>query len=232
MSAVRTARERARAELTTEITALARQHVAESGAAALSLRAVARELGMVSSALYRYFPSRDELLTTLIIDSYRALAARMRTADTGAGPRERWTAVCHALRDWAIAHPHEYALIYGTPVPGYRAPADTVQPAAEVYLALLTVVRDAATAGSLVEADLPVDLGPELAEQLTAVQDGLADGVPLAVLARLFQAFGQLVGAISLELFGHFVGTVDPAGPLYQLTVAELADRLGLVGSR
>ncbi len=118
-SASRTARERARAELTREIKEAARRQLAAQGAQGLSLRAVARELGMVSSALYRYFPSRDELLTALIIDAYDALGSAAEAASAGlpaAEVRGRWRAVCGAMRDWALAHPHEYALIYGSPV--------------------------------------------------------------------------------------------------------------------
>lgn len=227
MSAVRTARQRARAELTAEIKTAARRQVAESGAAALSLRAVARELGMVSSAVYRYFPSRDQLLTMLIVESYAALSRALRAADPGGEPRERWLSVGAALRTWAVTHPHEYALLYGTPVPGYRAPEDTVQPAAEVLLALLDIVRDAAA--ELVPVERP-ELDAGLTAQLAPIAHAYSEELPLPVLLQLFQAFAQLVGAISLELFGHFVGSVDPAGPFYTLTVAELADRLGLPG--
>jgi AcrR family transcriptional regulator len=133
-----TARERARAQITREIKDEARRQLAEQGAQRLSLRAVARELGMVSSALYRYFASRDELLTALIIDAYDALGAAAEAA-VAAGPaavRDRWRACCHAARDWAIAHPHEYALIYGSPVPGYQAPAETIAPAGRVALVI------------------------------------------------------------------------------------------------
>jgi len=120
---VPTARERVRAELTADIADAARRQLAEVGAAALSLRAVARELGMVSSAVYRYFPSRDDLLTRLIIDGYDDLGATAEAADRpSALPTERWLAVCRAVRGWAKAHPHEYALLYGSPSPdtGHR----------------------------------------------------------------------------------------------------------------
>src|ERR1700749_2644516 len=125
-----TARERARAELTREIKEEARRRLAETGAPELSLRAVARELGMVSSALYRYFPSKDDLLTALIIDAYNAVGdvAEQAAAGAGAQPRAAWLAVCHAIRAWALEHPHEYALIYGSPVPGDRGPAGAVGP--------------------------------------------------------------------------------------------------------
>ena len=160
-NAPRTARERARAELTREITEEARRQLAAVGANGLSLRAVARELGMVSSALYRYYPSRDDLLTALIIDAYNAIgeAAETAIADGPGSPdasgaraaraRARWLAACHAIRAWAIGHPHEYALIYGSPVPGYRAPEATIGPAARVPLAFVGVLAAAIAAGEL-----------------------------------------------------------------------------------
>lgn len=118
-----------RAEITREITDAARRQLAESGAAALSLRAIARELGMVSSALYRYFPSRDDLLTALIIEAYNAIGEAVEEAvATGDTPRARWRAAAAAVRHWAIGHPHEYTLLYGSPVPGYQAPQDTIRP--------------------------------------------------------------------------------------------------------
>src|ERR1700733_4552672 len=110
MRATQNARERARAQLTREIKEEARRQVAAGGALQLSLRAVARELGMVSSALYRYYPSRDELLTALIIDAYDSLGAAAEQAIVGPGPaRERLIAACHAVRDWARSNPQEYA---------------------------------------------------------------------------------------------------------------------------
>jgi AcrR family transcriptional regulator len=147
-----TARERVRAELTAEITEAARRQLAEVGAAALSLRAVARELGMASSAVYRYFPSRDDLLTRLIIDGYDDLGAAAEAADRpSAAPAERWLTVCRAVRDWAKAHPHEYALLYGSPVPGYEAPKDTVPAASRVGVVLGRILGEAARAGALPE---------------------------------------------------------------------------------
>jgi AcrR family transcriptional regulator len=146
MNASLTARARARAELTREIKEEARRQVAAEGAQRLSLRAVARELGMVSSAVYRYFPSRDSLLTALIIDAYDALGAAVESADSGqprSDLRGRWRAICHSVRDWAVARPHEYALIYGSPVPGYRAPQDTIAPASRAGLMLGHLLTDA-----------------------------------------------------------------------------------------
>jgi AcrR family transcriptional regulator len=115
------ARARARAELTEQIKAVARQHLAEHGAAALSLRAVTRDVGMVSSAVYRYFASRDELLTALIVDAYDAVGRAAEEADAACRRDDvegRWLALASAVRTWATANPHEYALVYGSPVPG------------------------------------------------------------------------------------------------------------------
>src|SRR5436305_3883754 len=110
------ARERVRAELTAEITDAARRQLAEVGAAALSLRAVARELGMVSSAVYRYFPSRDDLLTSLIVDAFDAVGRAAEEAMDAHQPRvlPRWMAVAGAIRQWALDNPHDYALVYGS----------------------------------------------------------------------------------------------------------------------
>jgi len=232
-SASRTARERARAELTREIKQEARRQLAAHGAQGLSLRAVARELGMVSSALYRYFPSRDELLTALIIDAYDALGDAAEAADAGrpaADIRGRWAATCHAVRNWALAHPHEYALIYGSPVPGYQAPQATVVPAARIARVAGGLVADAwrearvAGGGAAPLTPLP----PELAEQAAVVADAIAPGVPGAVLARLLIAWTQLFGMISFELFGQFVGSADPADAFFGYAVEQMADFIGL----
>jgi AcrR family transcriptional regulator len=208
MSAPRTARERVRAELTREIKEVARQQLAGAGAAGLSLRAVARELGMVSSALYRYFPSRDELLTALIIDAYDAVGAVAEAADAGC-PRDdlggRWLAVCRAVRDWAIEHPHEYALIYGSPVPGYRAPQDTIGPATRLTLVLGRLLQD----GAAMPADsFPPAPAPVRADA-TRLRDSAFPGAPVELVARGLIARTHLFGAISLELFGHHNNVIE-----------------------
>ncbi|MCW2883697.1 MAG: hypothetical protein QOE54_1760 [Streptosporangiaceae bacterium] len=232
MSATRTARERARAELTQEIKEEARRQLAAEGAQRLSLRAVARELGMVSSALYRYFPSRDDLLTALIIDAYQSIAARVEDADAARPPadlRGRWRAMSRAVREWALAHPHEYALVYGSPVPGYSAPQETVGPAGRVPIALLRLARDAWASGTLSpDADGP-PLSPLLARQTEQVAAAVAPGLPGPVLARCAIGWTQLFGMISFELFGHLVGSLDPSDEFFAHAVERMADLLGLL---
>lgn len=215
--------------MTAAIKGEARGQLAADGAAKLSLRAVARELGMVSSALYRYFPSRDDLLTALIVDAYDAVGAAAETAHAEARarratPSDTWVAVSRAVRAWALAHPHEYALIYGSPVPGYTAPRDTVGPAARVGLVLIAVLREALPEVGRALPRLPEELRPE-AHRITA---DLAPDLPPAVVAALVAAWAQLFGLVSFEVFGQFERLVEEREPLFVHAVTELARSVGL----
>jgi len=230
VNASTTARAVARRELTVAISTEARRQIAEHGADGLSLRAIARELGMASSALYRYFPSRDDLLTALIIEAYTALGDAVRAADATIDPTDvtgRWLAMCRAVRDWARGQPQEYALLYGSPVPGYRAPADTIDPAAGIPLALFGPLRDGWRSGSLADrSEVPVT--GELTRQLQGLADQLAPDVPPAVIGAAISAWTRLFGVISFELFGHLVGSVDPADAFFEHEIAVMAWQLGL----
>ncbi|MGW1957814.1 TetR/AcrR family transcriptional regulator [Streptomyces sp. NPDC001920] len=221
------ARARARMEVTAAIKDEARRQLAAEGAAKLSLRAVAREIGMVSSALYRYFPSRDDLLTALIIDAYDSVgadaeAAHAKAAD--AGPAQRWTAVAEAVREWALRHPHEYALIYGSPVPGYSAPDTTVPAASRVGLVFIGILRDAHRDRGLTEPPLPAELRPE-AERMAA---DLAPDLPPATVAALVAAWAELFGLVGFELFGQFNRVVEDREAFFRHAVARLAHGVGL----
>jgi AcrR family transcriptional regulator len=227
MSTAQGARARARIEVTAAIKDEARRQLAAEGAARLSLRAVARELGMVSSALYRYFPSRDDLLTALIIDAYDSVGEAAETAHeaaAGAGPLRRWIAVCEAVRAWALAHPHEYALIYGSPVPGYHAPDSTIPAASRVALVLIGIVRDALKGPGLTCPPLPAELRPE-AERLSA---DIAPDLPPSVAASLVVAWAQLFGLIGFELFGQFNRVVEDRETLFRHAVGQLGRGVGL----
>ncbi|MFG2227319.1 TetR/AcrR family transcriptional regulator [Streptomyces sp. NPDC048644] len=232
MTAIRGARARARSDITAAIKDEARRQLAADGAAKLSLRAVARELGMASSALYRYFPSRDDLLTALILDAYNAIGAAAEAADPEAvdpGAEAlvgRWTAVCAAVRSWALAHPHEYALIYGSPVPGYHAPRDTAAPAGRVVFALIAVVRDAHAAGVLQEPAGP--LPDAVADEARALAAELEIELPAPVTAALVAVWAQLFGLISFELFGQFHRVIEDRDAFFAHTVRRLAADVGL----
>ncbi|WP_406388156.1 TetR/AcrR family transcriptional regulator [Streptomyces sp. NBC_00887] len=233
MSTIRGARERARIEVTAAIKDEARRQLAVDGAAKLSLRAVARELGMVSSALYRYFPSRDDLLTALIVDAYGAVGetaeAARATPGGSTGPHTaRWTTVACAVREWALAHPHEYALIYGSPVPGYTAPQDTIGPASRVGLVLIGLVREAFLSDGLAVPPLAGELRPE-AERMAA---DLAPDLPPGVVAALVPAWAQLFGLISFEVFGQFNRVVEARDLLFRRGAHDLARSVGLLDGR
>jgi AcrR family transcriptional regulator len=222
-SAPRTARERARAEITGEILTAGRRYLATAGAAGLSLRAIARDLGMASSAVYRYFASRDELLTTLIIDAYDSLGAAAESREAAVERTDlfgRWSAVCTAVRDWAQANPNEYALIYGSPVPGYVAPQDTIGPASRVSALLVQILADASP-GPGAGPDLAA--GPSTGDMATAGEHGWR--AALGPVREVFPAqfpdwaiqaglmvWAGLFGVVSFELFGQFHNVVagDP----------------------
>src|SRR6516162_1323427 len=205
----RSARERARAEITREILDAARGYLATDGAPALSLRAIARDLGMASSALYRYFKSRDELLTRLIIDAYDSLGAAAEASEAAIDRADlagRFTAICHAVRTWALAHPNEYALIYGSPVPGYVAPPDTVAPASRVTTRLMWIIIDATAAGRIPAADTqaPEDPGVgTVAAALAPIRSYLPPSIPAPLVQRALMVWPGLFGVVSFELYGQ-----------------------------
>lgn len=224
----RTARERVRAELVGEIKAIARRHLAEHGSSALSLRAVARDVGMVSSAVYRYFPSRDELLTALIVDAYVAFGEAIATAESAVRRNQfmdRWMAATGAARQWAIANPQEYALIFGSPIPGYRAPADTIDPATIAPRVLLGIAADAAAAGrsTVDERPIPQAIRTDLRRLAVSIPSKLDD----QTLARSVMAWTQLIGSISFELFGHLNNVIGDYADYFAFQMRGIGVDLG-----
>jgi len=226
------ARARARAEVRGAILATASAHLAEHGAADLSLRAVARDLGMASSAMYRYFASRDELLTALIVEAYDSLGEHAEAAvaaSAGSPPVERWVTTAVAIRNWAFARPHDYALLYGTPIPGYAAPDDTVAPGTRVSRALVTIVRDAASDG-LLGRPAP---GPSGSAATAASFVALRNEVALTdigddTLLALLLAWTQLFGLLTFELFGQTRNFVHDDEQLFTDAATTMAHHLGL----
>ena len=226
-SVLRAARERTRAEITRQILDTARRHLATEGASGLSLRAIARELGASSSAVYRYVASRDDLLTRLIVAAYDALGAAAETAEAAVARADfagRWSAVCGAVRAWALANPNEYALIYGTPVPGYTAPPATIAPAARVSSVLLGILADAA-AGPPTPAIAADDLPPGARKALAPARTSVGPHVPDALLQRGLMAWAALFGTVSFELFGQLHGIVGDQPEDHQAFFAESVRR-------
>jgi AcrR family transcriptional regulator len=219
--------------VTREILTVAKAHVAREGAAALSLRSIARDLEMAPSALYRYFDSRDALLSALILGAYAALADEAERSSNaayakGSGVMAHWVAVPRAMRAWALAHPHEWGLIFGSPVPGYEAPEDTVAPYIRLAQALVRPVIEAHEDGTLHQvATLSAESEP-LAAAVQPVADGLFPGLATSTVALTLQAFTTLIGIISLEVFGHWHRTVLAPEVLFEETIAQLALSIGV----
>ncbi len=199
-------RERNRAAIEREILRSGRAQLAEVGAAALSLRAVARDLGMVSSAVYRYVANRDDLLTLLIVAAYDDLgdAADEALHEVGdAPPRARFEALCHAVRRWALAHPHDYALVYGSPVPHYHAPPErTVAAGTRVQAHLVALLAEVPEAPSRLADDAVCRAAAALEP---ALDDPFFDPRPHPeALARGLAAWALVLGALSAELFEQY----------------------------
>jgi len=219
-------RARVRAEMIDEIKAVARRHLATDGAN-LSLRAIARDLGVVSSALYRYFAGRDELLTALIMDAYNDLGEAAERADAAvvdrADFRGRWLAVSRALRAWALANPAEYGLLYGTPVPGYAAPTDTVSPATRTVRVLGRILADA---GPLDGRDFA--LSPALRAEIQRMAVASSSSVEDSSLVRGLIAWTLLFGALNFELFGRINNTINERDEWFDQQMYAMVGFMGL----
>ncbi len=238
MHNVRVAREtrrEARARITAEIMDAARRQLVEVGAAGLSVREVAREVGMVSSAVYRYVESRDDLLTRLIIGAYDALGLAAESASAAARSQApgddlgRWAATAGAVRAWALDHPQQYLLLYGSPVPGYAAPDDTVTPGTRVTFALVDILTDAAAHGRLAAAGPPPLPGDTpLADDLRRLADEIGTALEPTTVLAFVTAWTQLFGLVSFELTSQTRNVVADHDSLFDATSRRLGYQLGL----
>ncbi|MFJ8912869.1 TetR/AcrR family transcriptional regulator [Amycolatopsis sp. NPDC102389] len=203
-------RERYRDQVRAEIKQHAWEQIATAGVPALSLNAIAKQVGMSGPALYRYFASRDDLVTALIRDAYRSLADTVRAAFDGGADL---AGLAVTIRDWARSDPQRYFLIYGTPVPGYHAPDDTTAISSEVMAVLLEACRAITVDTPETPFDRHLDGHREWAGD---------DPAPSATLHRALAFWTRLHGVLSLELAGHFAGMkFDP-----DLLIADELDDL------
>ncbi|OBB70886.1 TetR/AcrR family transcriptional regulator [Mycobacterium sp. 852014-52144_SCH5372336] len=220
-------RAESRQRIEEQIIELGRRHLVTDGAAGLSLRAIARDLGMVSSAVYRYVSSRDELLTLLLVDAYSELADHVDHARGEGTPwRDQLRAMAHAARRWAVEEPASWALLYGTPVPGYQAPRErTVGPGTRVVAALFDVVDAGIAAGDIPSSKTVVD--EPLSSDFEALRDEFDFGGDDGAIAKSFLAWAALVGAISLEVFGQYgPDTLTDPAAVFDLQIGLLIDAL------
>lgn len=221
-------RDRIRNATVAEIKAQAWSQIAESGPATLSLRAVAREMGMTSSALYRYFPSRDHLLSALAADGFASLADELEAAERKVRSRrledgELFLTLVRKYRAWAITHPREYALMFGTPVPGFEqsgpeAKLEMVRGVNVLFRCMVTSLEE----GDIVPPPLHPTVDRKLQAKLRKWNDHAGSELPPEALATCMFVWTQLHGAISLELFGHLPEPLMPAGELFEQQMRTL----------
>lgn len=219
-----------------EILDHARQQIAQVGAPALSLRAIARALQVTAPALYRYFASRDDLVTALIADAYRSLGDALAVAretqprDDHAG---RLRAIAFAYRDWGLAHPQDYLLIFGTPIPDYRAPDEITIPAAESGMrVLIETLADALNADALNLPAVFAKPAPAIRAQLAAWKKSYALSVPLPALHLALICWSRLHGLVSLELINQLPAFLGDVTELYRAEVVALLAQMGLSATR
>ena len=212
-------RERYRAQVRHEVKQAALRQLAESGPAAVSVSAIGKQLGVSGPALYRYFASRDELLTELVIDAYHDLADALSAAALNApepGPRARLETLARAYRSWALAQPHRYRLLFGPPLPGYDAHAQRLVQASHAAMAALVEAL-----GELGDPVAPAP-GPPLASQLAAwVRQHNLEADPATALRALL-VWSRLHGFVSLEMAGNYASMgIDP-DQVFEMQLATL----------
>jgi AcrR family transcriptional regulator len=246
-------RARARRQTWRDLKAAALAEVRDTGAAGLALRSVARRMGMSPAGLYRYVDSREALLTVLITDGYHDMADHLEvalggdplaavaedrpppevptTAGEEAPTAARLEAVALAYRAWSVAHPEEFGLLFGDPIPGYAAPegGPTVDAMRRMGLALARPILEAHAAGVLrVHPALEAD---DVAGTMGPMVD-LRPDLPGGVAALLLLSWGRLHGQVSLEVFGHHHWLLpDGAEALYRAEVARTLVDLGVVAT-
>jgi AcrR family transcriptional regulator len=227
-----TRRERLHEATLAEIKQVARQQMAEQGTAAVSLRAIARQMGMSAPGLYRYYASRDDLITALILDAYNDVADAVEGACARVPAEDysrRFRVFAHTYYAWAMTHPLEYELILGNPIPGYHAPAELTQPAAQRPMLVLTaILNDAWQAGKL---DVPASYAvvpPELEQRMQPWQEAMQVSMPRSFLIFVLLSWARIHGLITLDLFGHLAAIMGDPVLLFNLEIEAEIIQLGL----
>ena len=230
---IQTRRERLHEATCQEIKAIAWEQIAAQGAASLSLRSIASQMGMTSPALYRYFASRDDLVTALIVDAFTSLGEALAAA-RDALPHEdhagRYAATGFAYREWALAYPQRYALIFGTPISGYEAPLWVTQPVAAQSLGVLIGVLEAAwNAGALHLPGEYIELTPAIQGQLRAWREQMGISASEPVLCLALISWSRVHGLVSLELYRQFPPAITDFGALFNLEIQALERQAGFI---
>jgi len=231
-------RDRVRAATTEEIKQTARRILVSEGPDAVSLRAIAREMGMTAPALYRYFGSHEEVIKHVCADIFGELAndirAAIKSADaaTGGDMTSKVLAACWEFRRWSLNHPREYGLVFATPLPGVHVQKDEITAEhggqfGNTFFELMVELWH--------KKPFPVlsddEIDPGLREQLVRYRDGLgtlAAGLPLGLLLIFLRCWVRMYGIVSLEVFGHLSFALDDGKPMFELMLSEMAPQVGL----
>ncbi|HEY0486966.1 MAG TPA: TetR/AcrR family transcriptional regulator [Mycobacteriales bacterium] len=220
-----TRRERVRAETAAQIKDVARRHLVTGGPGAVSLRAIARDVGMTAPGLYRYFPSLDDLVRTLVGDLYDELdacLARARDALPAEAAGERAIAVCRAFRAWSVAHPAEFGLLFGSPPLSGDTGALGRQRLGGIFATLF------ADLWTRYRFPVPAGLDPGLAAQLDAWRASTGTAAPTGAIGVLLGGWVRVYGLVALEVFGHLRFVLPDPEPLFEETLREFAELLGI----
>lgn len=220
------------ADMPNRIKAAARRQMAQQGTAGLSLRAIARELGITAPAIYNYFPRLDDLITALIVDAFTDLAEAMEAADAATpSPRaaDHILALCLAYRAWAMAHPTDFQLIGGNPIPGYHAPEEiTIPLARRPFLGMFRWFIRAHASGELTIPAEYAAVPPTLAAGVAAWRQASGIEVPDALMGLLMSGWARIYGLTALEMYHHVQPLVGDAAALYGYEINALLQHLGM----
>jgi len=226
-----TRRARQRQATVAEIKALARAQLADGGTGAVNLRAIAREMGTASSALFRYFPSQADLISELLADAYAAVAGAVNAAVDACPPGDhagRWAALCHAYREWSLANPAEFALTHGTPVPGYQAPVQATGPAAaRTITTALGVYAAAVQAGAADPDRSAIPAGIQTGPLWASILAGQTHDYEPRLAGIILTAWASVLGYLSAEIFGSLTALVADTSLLYRAHIRAVMTGMG-----
>jgi AcrR family transcriptional regulator len=228
-------RERVRAATLDEIRATARKLLVEEGAAGISLRAIGREMGMTAAALYRYYPSLEGLVNAVVADLYTECRLDLEAARNAAPADDlgaQLFAVCRAFRRWSVAHPVEFQLMFGSPVPSHETEPDDNDCGkhdagnrfADTFAGLFAAIW--------LRAPFPIraddEIAPALAVQLRAYIDSIGTPLPVGAMQVFLSCWIRLYGMVAMEVSGHIHFALNDVEPMFESELAQAAAQLGV----
>lgn len=221
-----------REEMIEQIKATARMQMSAKGTAGLSLRGIAREIGVTAPAIYNYFPTLDDLITALITDAFQSIAEYMATAsaehDDGTAV-SRIFAAAIAYREWAVVNPIQFQLIYGNPIPNYVAPIEITGPMARLpFEGLMSDFIQAYHEGELQLSRHQVDIPPTVRSNIAAYLDHVGFDMPEAVVYAIMSSWSHIHGIVMLELFDHITPIIADTKMFYRHELIGFLKALGM----